>query len=583
MSRRDTNHGKNSKMNFATEILRLFFFVGWRRQLLLLLVMLCGAIAENFSIASLWPIFRSTTSLETKPSPAAELIEDVISATGLQPSLGVLLLFLCGAAIVKFVLSTGGLIFVGRQIAQQSMRLRLELIDAITRSRWSHLISIPSGRLTAALGDEAERASSAFSGASTLAMKGVETLAYLVGCLWVSWQFSVAAVFVAAVLWLVVAPYIYSARRAGRKKWKSTHMLSGAVSDLLTSMKTLRAMNRHAYLGHFAAGQISSLRRSVEREYYSASAIRALQEPLLAIMLVVGLYVGHRFFELQLVELIASVWLLRRIADGVAAMRGSIQRIAVDGFAFWSIIGLTESMRAQAETLHSGAVARLDRSCKFQDVSFSYGSKVVVDSVSFDLPVGEVATLIGPSGSGKTTIADLLVGLHEPDSGQILIDGLPLSEANLAQWRSNLGYIPQDSILFNDTVFENVALGDPSIAEADVIEALKLAGAWDFVSRLPNGVHEVIGVRGNLLSGGQKQRLSIARALIHRPQLLILDEATSALDLATAQEICNGVRELRSARTVLAITHQSIWIGAADQVLMLSNGRASSWDPAGFA
>jgi ATP-binding cassette subfamily C protein len=187
-----------------------------------------------------------------------------------------------------------------------------------------------------------------------------------------------------------------------------------------------------------------------------------------------------------------------------------------------------------------------------------------------------VATLIGPSGAGKTTIADLLVGLHEPDSGAVLIDGVPLAEIDLARWRGKIGYIPQENILFNDTVLENITLGDPSISEEQAIEALRLAGAWGFISALPRGLHEVIGVRGNLLSGGQKQRLSIARALIHNPELLILDEATSALDRATAREICAAVRGLRGNRTILAITHQSIWMDAADRVLTIQSGQVAT-------
>jgi ATP-binding cassette subfamily C protein len=226
--------------------------------------------------------------------------------------------------------------------------------------------------------------------------------------------------------------------------------------------------------------------------------------------------------------------------------------------------------------LHGGKEAHLLKQCDFRDVSFGYGDKSVVTSANFALPVGEVATLIGPSGAGKTTIADLLVGLHEPDAGQVLIDGLPLSDLDLARWRSKIGYIPQENILFNDTVLENITLGDQSIGEEQAIEALRLAGAWGFVSALPRGLHEVIGVRGNLLSGGQKQRLSIARALIHKPELLILDEATSALDRETAREICDAVRGLRGNRTILAITHQSIWMDAADRVLRMDQGRVTT-------
>ncbi len=563
-------------MKAISEIFRLFFYTGWRRQSLILLAMLLGVAAENLSIASLWPIIGVASGEGIEPSPATKVVTGLLEAVGLSPTLGALLLFLCVTITLKFALTSAGLMYVGREVARMSMHLRLRLIEAIVRARWSHIISTPAGRLSAALSDEAERAQSAYRASGNFATRLTETLTYLIGCLWISWEFSVAAILAAAILWLAVARFVGMARRAGRAKWRSVHLLSGAVNDLLTSIKSLRAMNRQAYLGHFASAQVNALKKAALREYYSETAVRALQEPLLGTMVIGGFYVGYTYFDLGLVELIGVVWLLRRISNGVATMRGAMQRVAIDGVAFWSIVRLTKAMEEQAETLHGGTVAHLGRHCDFRDVSFGYGDKTIVNAANFTLPVGEVATLIGPSGAGKTTIADLLVGLHEPDSGQVLIDGLPLTDADLARWRAKIGYIPQENILFNETVLENITLGDSSISEEQAIEALRLAGAWGFVSALPRGLHEVIGVRGNLLSGGQKQRLSIARALIHNPELLILDEATSALDRTTAREICDAVRGLRGNRTILAITHQSIWMDAADRILRMDQGRVST-------
>jgi ATP-binding cassette subfamily C protein len=567
-------------MSNVTEIFRLFFFAGWRRQALIMVAMLLGVVAENLSIASLWPIISVASGEERSNSAAAELVTRTLATVGIDATLGSLLLFLCATIALKFALSSAGLIFVGKEVARMATQLRVRLIDAIVRARWSHIVDTPAGRLTAALGDEGERASAAYRSAGLFAVRFTETLAYLIGCIWISWQFSLLALAVAMVLYLAVARYVRMARRAGRTKWKNTHRLSSTVVELLTSIKSLRAMNRQGYLGKLAAEHADRIRRSVEREYYSETAVKAVQDPLFGTMVIGGVYVGFTYFNMGLVELIGTVWLLRRISTGVTGMRGAMQRVAIDGIAFWSIIGLTESMEGQAEALHGGKPAQLRDGCHFRDVAFSYGERVVVDRASFDLPVGEVATLIGPSGVGKTTIADLLVGLNEPAEGRILADNMPLSEIDLAQWRSKIGYIPQENILFNDSVMENITLGDPAITEEQVVAALKLAGAWGFVAELPQGLHEPIGVRGNRLSGGQKQRLSIARALIGDPELLILDEATSALDQTTAREICAAVRGLRGQRTILAITHQAIWMEAADRVLTMQNGRVVTNAPA---
>ncbi len=567
-------------MRNVVDIFRLFFFAGWRRQALIMLAMLLGVAAENLSIASLWPIVSVASGEQQSNSAAARLVTQTLGAIGIDATLGALLLFLCATITLKFVLSSAGLIFVGKEVARMATQLRVRLIEAIVRARWSHIVDTPAGRLTAALGDEGERASAAYRSSGLFAVRFTETVTYLIGCMWISWQFSLLAVVVAMILYLAVARYVRMARRAGRTKWKSTYRLSSTVVELLTSIKSLRAMNRQGYLGQLAADHTDRIRKSVEREYYSETAVKAVQDPLFGTMVIGGVFVGFTFFNMGLVELIGTVWLLRRISAGVTGMRGAMQRVAIDGVAFWSIIGLTEAMEGKAEALHGGKPAHLSTACQFQDVTFSYGERAVVDQATFDLPVGEVATLIGPSGVGKTTIADLLVGLNEPASGRILADGVPLGEIDLAQWRSRIGYIPQENILFNDSVMENITLGDPAIGEERVVAALKLAGAWGFVSDLPHGLHEPIGVRGNRLSGGQKQRLSIARALIADPELLILDEATSALDQATAREICAAVRGLRGQRTILAITHQPIWMEAADRVLTMQNGRVVTSAPA---
>jgi ATP-binding cassette subfamily C protein len=204
--------------------------------------------------------------------------------------------------------------------------------------------------------------------------------------------------------------------------------------------------------------------------------------------------------------------------------------------------------------------------------------KPVLKDVSLEIPAGRITTLIGESGSGKTTIADLLLGLFLVDSGRITLDGVPLDQIDLLRWRSMVGYVPQEVLLFNSTVFDNVALGDPGISEADVRAALEDAGCMGFVNELPEGLKAPVGERGAMLSGGQRQRIALARALVHRPALLILDEATSALDPETEAEICQTVRRQAGKLTVLAITHQPAWVTIADRVYRVIEGSVETSD-----
>lgn len=188
--------------------------------------------------------------------------------------------------------------------------------------------------------------------------------------------------------------------------------------------------------------------------------------------------------------------------------------------------------------------------------------------------------LVGASGAGKTTVADLIIGLLRPQKGEIWIDKLALANVDLKSWRRMIGYVPQETLLLHDSVFNNITLGDPDLGADSVQNALRAAGALEFVEAMPQGLHSIVGERGGKLSGGQRQRIAIARALVHRPLLLILDEATSALDPDSESTIDRTLQKLRGKLTIIAISHQQTLIKSADRAYCIENGKAILVDTA---
>ena len=181
---------------------------------------------------------------------------------------------------------------------------------------------------------------------------------------------------------------------------------------------------------------------------------------------------------------------------------------------------------------------------------------------------------MGGSGSGKTTLVDLITGLLQPQAGEVRIDGVPLDEIDLSSWRRMIGYVPQEHLLIHDSVSVNVTLGDPAVGTEEVVRALKDAGAWDFVSSLPEGIDASVGERGSRFSGGQQQRIALARALLHRPRLLILDEATSGLDPASEDAVWAAVQRLRGSTATVAISHQAALTSVADRIYEIGDRTA---------
>jgi subfamily B ATP-binding cassette protein MsbA len=210
---------------------------------------------------------------------------------------------------------------------------------------------------------------------------------------------------------------------------------------------------------------------------------------------------------------------------------------------------------------------------EFKNVSFSYGpDKVVLKNINLTIAKGKTIALVGPSGGGKSTLADLVPRFYDPTEGQVCIDGVSLADYELESLRKQLGIVTQESILFNDTIFNNIAFGKPNVSEAEVIQAAKIANAHDFILQTEQGYQTKIGERGSKLSGGQRQRLSIARAVLKNPPILILDEATSALDSESEKLVQEALFSLMKNRTSIVIAHRLSTIQHADEIVVIQDG-----------
>ena len=210
---------------------------------------------------------------------------------------------------------------------------------------------------------------------------------------------------------------------------------------------------------------------------------------------------------------------------------------------------------------------------KFENVSFSFKDRMILNNASFTVPAGKTVAIVGASGSGKSTLLRLLYRFYDPDSGRILIDGQLLTDVSVDSVRRAIGVVPQDTVLFNDTIFYNIQYGRPSATRDEVIEAAKLARVHDTIMRMPDGYESVVGERGLKLSGGEKQRVSIARMILKRPAIVLNDEATSALDSTTEAELLTNLKEVSTGRTTIFIAHRLATITDSDWILVLEGGR----------
>jgi len=555
---------------------------GFRRQLPLILALTVGSFLEGLSIGTLLPILKTVTTGEThSPSPLERFIFAALDFLHLPKEFGALVLVFAVCMTARAVLAKQTSRVVGRMVAESATDFRKQVLDSVLQARWSYFTVNPVGRFISAVNSETNWASYVYKTSLNVLASLIRAAIYCLIGLLIDWRAAGVALLLGIGLGLVNRHFVRSARRAGRKQLIAMRSLVSDFGDVITGFKPIKAMHRHESLIAGLARETRSIRRAMYDLVVSQQLANALPDLLIVLALVAAVYTYHRL-GLDLSAMGVSGILLLRLMSSVSAVQRSLQETAMSESSYWALKATIGEARAAAEAFTGTAAPTLRQGAAFRGVGFAYDEKPVLTDVSLEIPAGCITTLLGESGSGKTTIADLLLGLIEVDTGTITLDGAALDSIDMRQWRSMVGYVPQEVLLFSDTIFENVALGDPAITDADVRQALEDAGALDFVDSLPEGIRTPVGERGAKLSGGQRQRIALARALVHRPTLLILDEATSALDPATEAEICQTVRRQAGTLTVLAITHQAAWVDIADRVYRVAGGTVEQLERVGL-
>jgi ATP-binding cassette subfamily C protein len=545
---------------------------------IVLLCLLGSGVAEGFGIASLVPLIAAAGGgTGGKHSAIADYVTKALHSVGVPSDplylLGLLLLGLAAKALLSLL----AMHQVGHAVAEVGTRMRMNLVNALLYARWSFFVREPMGRFANALGIEALRASDAYSAAANFLAHVIQAIVYLLVAVAFSWKLALFAAAVGGVMMLSLNYFIVLTRRHSREETKRTKLMIMRLADVLIGLKPMKAMARQERFAALFARDVHAIDAATRKQFFAKHANRVLQEPIVFLCVGIGLYISLATTSIPLPELLMMSLLLVKTVTVIGRVQEDMQAVSTAESGYAAIHNAIQEAVDEREDLKLGRTPTLDRGIKLDQISMAYGTKRVIENASFTVAAGEITAIIGASGAGKTTLVDLILGLHRPIAGRISIDGEPLDELDMMKWRSMIGYVPQELILFHESVMSNVSLGEPGFTRADVERALRQAGAWEFVSQLSGGMDHVVGERGGALSGGQRQRIALARALLHNPKLLILDEATSALDPVTAAEIIRNVRELadRGSITVLSISHQPAWMAVSDRVLRVQDGHVT--------
>lgn len=548
----------------------LYFFRAYpRRTALMIGLMIVAGLAEGVGIVALLPLIEMAAGAGGGGGEASALtlaIERLLALVGLAPTLGAVLGLIVGAMSAKGVLLWLANRQVGYTVAQIATDLRLRLLRAVMQARWEYFVSQSSGQFANAVGTEAMRASAAYRQACSALADVIQIGVYLAVAFLASWQIAVGALVAGLGLTFVLRGFVRMTREAGNEQTSLMRSLIGQLTEVLPGIKPMKAMAREDSVVELLEQETQAYNRAERQRVLALEFTRSFREPIFVLIIALGLYgtLVYGGIAFSTVSLLAI--LFYRLMVTVGDVQSKYQQMTVGESALWSLQERAAEAEAARER-NAGTLAPppLREGIALEDVSFSYGASVpVLSGVSLTVPAGAFVSITGASGAGKTTLVDLIIGLLHPGEGRVLVDGVPLSAINRTAWRRTIGYVPQRKLLFHTSIYRNVTLGDDSIPRADVQAALDAAGAWAFVSGFADGMDHVVGEQGARLSGGQGQRIMIARALVHKPHLLILDEATTALDPATEAAICEELRALRGEVTIVSVSHQPAMQEAAD-------------------
>jgi subfamily B ATP-binding cassette protein MsbA len=371
-----------------------------------------------------------------------------------------------------------------------------------------------------------------------------------------------------------------------RKLKKEAHDAQASIGRLFTIIdETLMGMR---IIRSFNATSFILKKFSLENDFYRRATLKGFTKRELApafsevsgviVVALILVYAGKLILTKDesgltpgsFIAFLAIFSQVIRPAKAMVVAFANIQRAQAAGERILNVIDTPVEIQDSPDAVE---LKRFSNKIEFSNISFKYADKTILNGINFSIPKGKTVALIGPSGVGKSTIADLLPRFYEVSKGAILIDDKDIRNLKMESLRSHMSFVTQDTMLFNDTIFNNIALGKPDESLENVIEAAKIANAHDFIMETENGYFTNIGDRGIRLSGGQRQRLSIARAVLKNPEILILDEATSALDTESEKLVQEALSNLMAGRTTLVIAHRLSTIKEADEILVMRDGR----------
>jgi len=510
----------------------------------------------------------------------AYLVKDVVNKVFVEKDEKMLLLLPIAVILIFFF---KGMFDYGQSYLMNYVGLKIiadmrqKLYDHLQALSLSFFTKTPTGILISRITNDVNLIQASVSNAVTGLFKDIFSIIGLIGYVfYLNWKLAIIAFLVLPAALIPIKEFGKRLRKFSRKSQVRMGSLTSFLHETITGNRIVKAFNMEEYEKRRFANENDSFFRTILKRV----RIRALSNPLMELIGAVGVALviwigGYGVLRGELTlgafsSFLLALFLLYSPIKDLNKVNLEIQ----DGLAAATrVYELLDTVSEIRDDPGAVPLPPILKGIDFRNVSFSYDVDTVLREISLSVKAGEVIALVGMSGAGKTSLVNLLPRFYDVEEGEILIDGRDIRKVTLRSLRDQIGLVTQQTILFNDTVRDNIAYGSIERLDQEIWEAAKAADAHEFITRLPEGYQTVIGEQGVKLSGGERQRLSIARALLKNAPILILDEATSSLDSDSETEVQKALDRLMKGRTVLVIAHRLSTIRNADRIIVLSEGQ----------
>src|ERR1044072_1744556 len=573
------------KSSFLTHFKYYYSIIG-KRLFFFLVLCIFISFLDGMGLAMFIPLLKAVGDGQTQQAAAdnhesmgqMQHIISLIKKMGFELTITTVLVVLVTLFVFKGVMKYFQMKYYAGLRELFIKKVRYRLVNNLEGLSYSAFLKIDSGKIQNTLTVEVQRLFSSFHFYFIAAQASVMLLTYMFLAFLANYQFAVLVCFGAVLSNLIYNKIYKTTKNASNelsKKGADFNSFLIQTTHHFKYLKSTNTFNRYSSKLRTVINQAEGLNKKIGHMTAIGTSIK---EPIIVIIVMAVIFAQLHWMGASLGSIILSLLLFYRALSFLVMTQNYWQGFIENSGGINAVTSLTTEMAGLQEVHGPVTFKNIQDRIELKDVSLSYDSLRVVNGINMDVKKKSTIALVGESGAGKTTLANMIAGLIRPDTGELYIDGIPMEQYNLNTYRDKVGYISQEPVVFNDTIFNNIAFWDEPTAENQkrFKDVLRMASLGSFVDSLPEKEDTRLGDNGILISGGQRQRISIARELYKKAEVLIFDEATSALDSETEKIIQENIEQLHGTYTIVLIAHRLSTIKEADTIYLLEKGKVTA-------